>query len=157
MKICQNVTDLNQAIAAAPQKKIVFTNGVFDVIHPGHVEVLEFAKSCGDILIVALNSDSSVQRLKGVKRPIFSLAERMQLVAEIKCVDYVIAFNEDTPLALIKKIKGIDVLVKGGDYQPDQIVGRDFVEENGGLVVSFPFKTVISTSEILKLIGNQNN
>lgn len=106
-------------------KKIVFTNGCFDLLHPGHLKVLETAKKAGDLLIVGLNSDSSVKRLKGPLRPILSQHERATLVGALRWVDYVVIFKEDTPLETIKVIKP-DVLVKGGDWANNEIVGREY-------------------------------
>ena len=112
---------------------VVFTNGCFDIIHPGHIHILKEAKSYGDILIVGLNSNRSVKRLKGKSRPINSESDRVKILCSIKFVDYVVVFDEDTPLELIKLIKP-HILVKGGDYSLNNIVGSEFVQNNGGEV-----------------------
>lgn len=132
-------------------KKVVFTNGVFDILHPGHVDYLNKAKALGDILIVGLNSDASVKRIKGEKRPIFNQEERGNLLASLKPVDYVSIFEEDTPFNIISDIIP-DILVKGGDWSIDNIVGRDIVEANGGLVTNIKFITSQSTSNIINII-----
>ncbi len=113
--------------------KVVFTNGCFDLVHRGHVDYLSRARDLGDMLIVGLNSDASVKRLKGESRPISNEASRASVLAAFSFVDYVVVFEEDTPLKLIEAIRP-DILVKGGDYNHDTIVGADFVERNGGRV-----------------------
>lgn len=133
--------------------KIVFTNGCFDIIHPGHIQYLEQARSLGDILLVGLNDDDSVRRLKGVKRPINTFNDRALMLAGLQSVSIVIGFFEDTPIELIKTINP-DVLVKGGDYQLDEIVGRDYVESYGGEVLTIPLKSGYSTSAIIEKIKN---
>ena len=130
------------------KKKIVFTNGCFDILHAGHVHYLNECKKLGDILIVGINSDSSIRRLKGEKRPILPLELRAYSLSNLCSVDYVVPFEEDTPYNLIKKIKP-DILVKGGDWELERIVGRDIVESYGGKVVTIPFKFDISTSKII--------
>jgi D-glycero-beta-D-manno-heptose 1-phosphate adenylyltransferase len=132
-------------------KKVVFTNGVFDIIHSGHVDYLIKAKALGDILIVGLNSDSSVKRIKGEKRPIISETERAFILSSLKPVDYVVPFEEDTPLELIKALVP-DVLVKGADWSLDKIVGSDVVLGNGGEVKNISFVNDQSTSRIIDLI-----
>ncbi len=132
-------------------KRVVFTNGCFDIIHAGHVDYLEKAKKLGDILVVGLNSDSSVKRIKGEKRPLIPQEMRAKVLSSLKPVDYVVVFEEDTPLRLIKAIKP-DVLVKGGDWDLDKIVGREFVESYGGEVKTIPFEFDISTSKIVDRI-----
>lgn len=129
-------------------KKLVFTNGCFDIIHRGHVSYLNRAKVLGDYLVVALNSDDSVRRLKGEGRPINKLEDRAFVVANLKAVDFVVSFDEDTPFEIISAIIP-DVLVKGGDWQVDQIVGRDVVEANGGKVYSLPYVENYSTTMII--------
>lgn len=129
-------------------KKLVFTNGCFDIIHRGHVSYLNRAKALGDYLVVALNSDESVRRLKGEGRPINKLEDRAFVVANLKAVDFVVSFDEDTPFKIISAIIP-DVLVKGGDWQLVQIVGRDIVEANGGKVYSLPYVENYSTTSII--------
>ena len=114
-------------------KKVVFTNGCFDILHAGHVTYLEGAKKLGDILILALNTDASTQRLKGPTRPINPLKDRMKVIAALESVDYVVSFSEDTPLRVIQKLLP-DLLIKGGDYKPKDIVGYKEVTANGGKV-----------------------
>jgi rfaE bifunctional protein nucleotidyltransferase chain/domain len=124
---------------------VVFTNGVFDLLHPGHLDVLLGARRAGDALMVALNTDDSVRRLKGPSRPIRSADERARLVAALSMVDVVVTFDEDTPLELIRVIRP-DVLVKGGDYDPDSIVGAAEVRSWGGRVVIIPLTAGHSTT-----------
>lgn len=135
------------------KKKIVFTNGCFDILHLGHAAYLNKAKNLGDILVVGVNSDSSVKSLKGKKRPINPLKDRMQLLACLECIDFICAFKEKTPLNLIKKIWP-DVIVKGGDWKNKQIVGADFVKSYGGKVVALPFKKGYSTSGLIRKISS---
>lgn len=130
-------------------EKIVFTNGCFDIIHAGHVDYLEKAKSYGDILVVGLNSDDSVKRLKGKDRPINPQEYRKKVLEALKPVDLVIIFDEDTPERLIKEVKP-DILVKGGDYTINTIVGADFVMSYGGQVKIIDFVYDISTTKILE-------
>ena len=124
---------------------VVFTNGCFDIIHPGHIHILEEAKSYGDVLIVGLNSNSSVKNLKGESRPINSESDRIKILCSIKHVDHVIIFDEDTPIELIELIKP-NFLVKGGDYNKSEIVGADLVEKNGGSVIIIDLLGGYSTS-----------
>ena len=131
------------------QQKIVFTNGCFDVLHFGHVHYLLEAKKLGDILVVGLNSDDSVRRLKGPTRPINEEKERAFVLASLAFVDYITLFEEDTPENLIKVVQP-DVLVKGGDYTIDQIVGADFVMQNGGTVTTIPFVEGYSSTQIIE-------
>lgn len=140
--------DLNDWVAPAG---LVFTNGCFDILHIGHVEYLKQAKQLGEKLFIGINSDESVRRLKGPKRPIQSQGNRAKLLASLSCVDYVAIFDEDTPLELIKKVKPAK-LVKGGDWAVDQIVGADFVLSNGGEVQSLKFIDGQSTTEIIQLV-----
>ncbi len=133
--------------------KVVFTNGCFDLLHPGHIQLLRSAAAEGDRLIVGLNSDESVKRLKGPDRPVLSQGDRATILSALDCVDMVIIFPEDTPLNLIRALKP-QVLVKGGDYTPETVVGRDFVEENGGRIVIVPLVQGKSTTGILNLIQN---
>ena len=132
-------------------KKVVFTNGCFDILHVGHIRYLKEAKGYGDILIVAVNSDSSVKSIKGDKRPIVSQSERAEVVAGLEMVDYVTMFDEDTPYNLIKKLQP-DVLIKGGDWTIDKIVGRDIVEARGGKVIAIPFIEGASTTGIVERV-----
>jgi rfaE bifunctional protein nucleotidyltransferase chain/domain len=133
------------------KKKIVFTNGCFDILHAGHADYLNRAKSLGDILVVGINSDASVRRIKGEKRPILPQQMRAYLLDNLKPVDYVVIFEEDTPLELIKAIKP-DVLVKGADWDLERIVGADFVLSYGGRVERIPFSFDISTSKVIERI-----
>jgi len=135
------------------KKVVVFTNGCFDVIHRGHVEYLYFAKSLGDLLVVAVNSDDSVKRLKGEGRPINKLEDRMTVLAALEMVDYVVPFDEDTPYEVIKLLRP-DIIVKGGDYKPEEVVGKDIVESYGGKVVIAPYIRGYSTTEILRRMRN---
>ena len=135
----------------AEGKKVVFTNGVFDLIHAGHVDYLSKAKKLGDVLIVGLNSDESVKRIKGDKRPILKQEERAFILTNLKPVDYVIFFDEDTPEKLISEIIP-DILVKGADWAVEKIVGKDVVEKNGGKVMNIEFVNDQSTSKIIDLI-----
>lgn len=135
-------------------KKLVFTNGCFDILHRGHVSYLNSAREQGDFLIVGLNSDASVKRLKGEKRPINDEDDRKFVLENLKAVDFVEIFEEDTPLELIKAVCP-NVLVKGGDWKPDQIVGSDFVMENGGEVKSLMFIDGKSTTGTIEKILNQ--
>ncbi|MCL4540248.1 MAG: D-glycero-beta-D-manno-heptose 1-phosphate adenylyltransferase [Bacteroidetes bacterium] len=132
-------------------KKIVFTNGVFDIVHIGHVDYLRRAKELGDILVVAINADESVRRIKGPKRPIVGEADRSFVVANLKSVDYVCIFNEDTPYETIKLLQP-DVLVKGADWKVEDVVGRDIVEVRGGKVVTMKYLDGKSTTNIIKRI-----
>ncbi|GAB6065271.1 D-glycero-beta-D-manno-heptose 1-phosphate adenylyltransferase [Aquifex pyrophilus] len=132
-------------------KKVVFTNGCFDIIHAGHVDYLEKAKKLGDILVVGLNSDDSIRRIKGEKRPVNTQEHRAKVLSSLKPVDYVVIFEEDTPEKLIKAIKP-DVLVKGGDWPLEKIVGKDFVESYGGKVLTIPFTYDVSTTKIIEKI-----
>jgi D-beta-D-heptose 7-phosphate kinase/D-beta-D-heptose 1-phosphate adenosyltransferase len=132
-------------------KKIVFTNGCFDLIHIGHVRYLEKARGFGDILVVAINTDSSIKRIKGRERPITPQGERAEVLASLSNVDYVTFFNEDTPYKLIKLLRP-DILVKGGDWEKKDIVGRDIVEESGGKVCAIPFIRGASTTSIIRKV-----
>jgi len=133
------------------KKKIVFTNGCFDILHAGHADYLNKAKSLGDILVVGINSDASLRRIKGEKRPILPQQMRAYLLDNLKPVDYVVIFEEDTPLELIKAIKP-DVLVKGADWDLERIVGADFVLSYGGRVERIAFSFDISTSKVVERI-----
>jgi D-beta-D-heptose 7-phosphate kinase/D-beta-D-heptose 1-phosphate adenosyltransferase len=146
-------SELSEAVNKwrAEEKVIVFTNGCFDIIHRGHVEYLNKAKSLGDILILGLNSDDSVRKLKGVNRPYVPEKDRAYILSQLIPVDAVAVFEEETPLKIIKLVMP-DVLVKGGDYTPDTIVGRKEVEENGGNVVAIPLVEGRSTSGLIEKI-----
>ena len=133
------------ATQRAQGKKIVFTNGCFDILHAGHVSILEFSRSKGDVLVVGLNSDASVQRLKGATRPVNPQADRALVLAALESVSAVCIFKEDTPYKLIQQVHP-DVLVKGGDYKPSEIVGREFA----GKVVRFKLLKGRSTTNIIK-------
>ncbi len=132
-------------------KAVVFTNGCFDLLHPGHVSLLEKAREQGDVLVVGINSDASIRANKGPDRPILPEAERAEILAFLASVDYVVIFDEPTPQSLIAKILP-DVLVKGADWGPDAIVGREEVEAAGGKVISIPLEAGQSTSSIIERI-----
>jgi rfaE bifunctional protein nucleotidyltransferase chain/domain len=132
-------------------KKVVFTNGVFDLIHAGHVDYLTKAKALGDILIVGMNTDESVKRIKGDKRPILLEEERAFIISNLKPVDYVVFFDEDTPKEIIDELIP-DILIKGADWSIDKIVGRETVEKNGGEVKTIEFVNNQSTSKIIESI-----
>lgn len=136
------------------EKKVIFTNGCFDLLHPGHVRYLQQARALGDALIVALNSDRSVRELKGDKRPILTEDERAEVMAALACVDYVTIFDEPTPREVIAALLP-DVLVKGGDWGVDQIVGREEVEAAGGQVMSLPFVDGCSTTDVIERIAQR--
>jgi len=138
----------------ARRKKIVFTNGCFDLLHWGHVKYLQDAKKKGDILVVGINSDSSVKRIKEEKRPVVNEKDRLRLVAALESVDYVVLFKEETPLKIIKFIKP-DVLVKGADWNKNNIVGRDIVLSYGGRVSTIKFVKGYSTSNLIKKIAKR--
>ncbi len=130
---------------------IVFTNGCFDILHQGHIEYLSAAKELGDRLVVGLNSDSSVQEIKGENRPIQSEEDRKKILLALSCIDLVVIFNESTPASLIEEVKP-DVLVKGGDYTEDEIIGAESIKANGGKVVILPFVEGASTTSIISRI-----
>ncbi len=131
-----------------PQKKIVFTNGCFDLLHVGHVRYLKEAKALGDVLVVALNTDASVQKLKGPTRPVQKEEDRAEILAALGCVDHTFLFSEETPEKAIRKIKP-DFLVKGGDWAVSQIVGSEVVLSYGGKVLSLPFVDGKSTTSLI--------
>ncbi len=134
------------------KRPLVFTNGVFDILHRGHIEYLNEAKKCGNTLLVALNSDESVQSLnKGANRPINKLEDRIYVLSNLISIDLITSFNDSTPIELIEKLKP-DFLIKGGDWLEDDIVGSGFVKKIGGKVFSIPFKTDISTTKIINKI-----
>ena len=148
-----SLADLHDELSRLRQdgKRAVFTNGCFDLLHPGHVSYLTQARSLGDALIVALNSDRAVRELKGPGRPILKEQERAQVIGALGCVDYVIIFDDVSPLATISALRP-DILVKGGDWNLDEIIGREEVEEAGGQVLSLPFVEGLSTSDIIDRI-----
>jgi len=152
-KILSSRSDLVTRLEGLPDSRVVFTNGVFDILHGGHLELLWFARALGDILVVGVNDDASVRRLKGPSRPVFPLEERLEILSVLKPVSLVAPFSEDTPLELIRALPRIDVLVKGGDYRPHEVAGRREVEARGGRLEIFPFRTVNSTSDILRKLG----
>ncbi|MCG8588483.1 MAG: D-glycero-beta-D-manno-heptose 1-phosphate adenylyltransferase [Proteobacteria bacterium] len=139
------------AAARRRGERVVFTNGCFDLIHAGHIRSLEQAKSLGDRLVVAVNSDASVRRLKGRGRPIVPERQRAEVVAALECVDWVLLFGEDTPLGAIRAV-GPDVLAKGGDWSLEEIVGREEVEARGGRVVRLREVRGVRTTELLRRI-----
>lgn len=139
-------------VAKQKENKIVFTNGCFDILHVGHVRYLRESKKLGDILIVGMNSDDSVRRLKGESRPVNCEDDRAEVLCALECVDYVSIFDEDTPFELISTIIP-DIITKGGDYNPDQIVGADIVAQNGGKVVVINYVEGKSTSKVIEKIN----
>ena len=145
--------ELGQKLAALRKKGsvVVFTNGCFDLLHPGHLKYLEEAKSWGDILVVAINSDESVKRLKGPERPVMDERSRCEVIAGLHCVDFVATFSEDTPGEIINELLP-SVLVKGGDWPTDKIVGRETVEKHGGKVMNIQFEAGFSTTGVIKKI-----
>jgi rfaE bifunctional protein nucleotidyltransferase chain/domain len=152
-KLARDANALRAALA--PRRgdgtRVVFTNGCFDLVHAGHVRYLEAARALGDLLVVGLNDDASVRRLKGAGRPILALAERAEVLAGLTAVDHLVAFAEDTPLALIEILQP-DVLVKGADWAADDIVGRNVVLARGGRVERIDLVPALSTSEIIRRI-----
>jgi rfaE bifunctional protein nucleotidyltransferase chain/domain len=141
--------ELKEVLSQKKNEHVVFTNGCFDILHRGHVSYLQNARNLGDFLIVGVNSDHSVSRLKGPTRPIQNEEDRAFILAGLECVDAVILFEEDTPIRLIEQLLP-NVLVKGGDYVIEEIVGYDVVTKNGGLVTTLPFVDGKSTSNIVK-------
>lgn len=133
------------------EMRVVFTNGCFDLLHPGHVTYLEQARELGDVLVVGLNSDDSIRRLKGPTRPVNRLADRAHMLAGLRSVDLVVPFEQDTPIELIRSLLP-DVLVKGGDYVPDDIVGAAEVRQAGGEVIVVPFLDGHSSSSLIEKI-----
>jgi rfaE bifunctional protein nucleotidyltransferase chain/domain len=133
------------------KRKVVFTNGCFDILHAGHIRFLQAAKDCGDTLVVGLNTDRSIKRIKGKARPIICQEQRVEVLLGLKTVDFVILFDEDNPLKLIETIKP-DILVKGEDWKSGSIIGEEFVESYGGEVIRILFEIDISTSSIIKKI-----
>jgi len=153
---CKKIKNLPELVKTVnklktARKRIVFTNGCFDILHAGHVSYLSKAKSLGDILIIGLNSDSSVRRLKGRSRPVVSQKHRAALVSALEPVDFVVIFTGLTPINLIKAIRP-DVLVKGGDWKKENIVGAEFVESYAGMVKSLPYLKGLSTRRLIAKI-----
>jgi D-beta-D-heptose 7-phosphate kinase/D-beta-D-heptose 1-phosphate adenosyltransferase len=132
-------------------KKVVFTNGCFDLLHSGHIHLFREAKKKGDVFIVAVNDDSSIKKIKGTSRPIFPLEERVEILGAIEDIDYLVSFSEETPQEIIGRLLP-DVLVKGGDWRPEEVVGKKEVEEAGGEVVIIPYLEGCSSSEIVQRI-----
>lgn len=152
-KVCENYESLAKRVKdwQAEGEKVVFTNGCFDIIHPGHVDYLTRAKELGQRLVIGVNTDKSVSDLKGPHRPIQNENARLQVLAALECVDALVLFGEETPLKLISQVLP-NILVKGGDYTLETIVGADVVMENGGRVEVIPFLDGYSTSAIEKKI-----
>lgn len=150
------LTELVKIVHSQPNKKIVFTNGCFDILHAGHVMYLQKAAEYGDILIVGVNSDESVKRLKGPTRPINSIRDRLAVLSGLQCVSYLVEFREDTPESLIKAINP-NVLVKGADYKGKFIAGADWVKKNGGEVILIPILENHSTTNIVNKVGEKND
>ncbi len=148
--IASSVEQVRELVAVLRQsgRRVVFTNGVFDILHAGHTTYLDAARALGDVLVLGLNTDESVRRLKGPERPINSELDRATVVAALRSVDHVVLFADDTPLRLIEMILP-DVLVKGGDYTRQTIVGADVVEAHGGRVVTIPLVEGRSTTSII--------
>lgn len=142
------------------QKKTVFTNGCFDILHRGHIHLFHEAKKLGDILIVAVNDDSSIRKIKGPTRPIFPLEERMEVLDAIADIDFLVSFSEETPRKIITSLLP-DVLVKGGDWKPQEVVGKKEVEQAGGEVITIPYLPHHSSSDIIgriiKLSAERNS
>ena len=150
----QTQTIRRQAKAAG--RKVAFTNGVFDILHRGHVEYLQKARELGDLLIIGLNSDSSVRRIKGPQRPLCSQEDRAVVLSALACVDHIVLFDEDTPQKLIEALLP-DIIVKGADYSVEQIVGADVVLKNGGQVLPIALTPGKSTSGLIKKILDSNS
>jgi rfaE bifunctional protein nucleotidyltransferase chain/domain len=132
--------------------RVVFTNGVFDILHPGHLRYLKHARGLGDVLVIGVNTDRSVRAIKGESRPVTPEHERAEILAALDCVDAVVLFDEPTPYELIKRLQP-DVIVKGADWSEESMIGRDIVEARGGRVVRVPFETGYSTTAIIEKIG----
>jgi len=150
-KISDIFRTFDEILPLVEDKKVVFTNGCFDIIHEGHIRLFEFAKSLGDCLVVGINSDSSVRALKGNSRPINSESSRAYTVASIRFIDYCFIFNELNPISLIERLKPL-IHVKGGDYKIEELPETEVVRHYGGKVVIFPFYRDFSTTNILKKI-----
>ena len=150
------LSDLKDMLLNRGDKKIVFTNGCFDILHIGHIRLLEFAKQQGDILIVGINSDSSVKRLKGEKRPIVPQGDRAEVLSALSCVDYVVIFPEDTPVETIECLKP-NIHVKGGDYDMDKIPEAKILKSYGGEMRRFEFVEGRSSSNVIERILQASN
>ena len=153
LKSLEKIKSIRSALKA-DNKKVVFTNGCFDLLHAGHIDYLNKAKVLGDVLIVGLNTDSSVKRIKGDKRPIINEDERAEIISNLKPVDHVVFFDEDTPAELINELVP-DILIKGSDWKIDKIVGAGTVLANGGEVKTIEFINDQSTSKIVDLITSR--
>lgn len=156
MLYISNVNQFESLKKIRNNKKIIFTNGCFDLIHIGHIHYLNQAKQLGDILVIGLNSDSSIKKIKGQSRPIQNQNDRAEILLNLKMVDHVFIFEEDNPLNLIQKIKP-DFLVKGGDWPINKIIGYDFVTSYGGKVISLSYINNKSSSDIIKKIKDLTN
>lgn len=150
------LTELSELRQNNKHQKIVFTNGCFDLLHQGHLFLLTESKKMGQILVVGINTDDSIKKIKGAHRPIENLAKRIENLTQQSAVDFIIAFDTETPFELIQILQP-DVLVKGGDYLAHQIVGADIVEENGGKVEIIPLLKGFSTTQILNDTNNYNS
>lgn len=150
LKTVQELVEIRRKFQSSG-KKVVMTNGCFDILHGGHIHLFREAEKQGDVLIVALNDDHSVKRLKGPMRPIFNLNERAEILEAVEYIDYLVPFKEDTPIRLISLLLP-DVLVKGGDWGKEEIVGRKEVESAGGKVVVVPYLPGNSTTEIIRKV-----
>ncbi|HNZ29293.1 MAG TPA: D-glycero-beta-D-manno-heptose 1-phosphate adenylyltransferase [Candidatus Goldiibacteriota bacterium] len=148
--VIMNREKLKKAVSSLKKagKKVVFTNGCYDLLHVGHIRLLQSARKKGDILIVAINSDASVRRIKGDKRPLVNQKERAETLAALECIDIVTVFNEDDPFNIIKDIMP-DILVKGGDWPLDKIIGSDIVIKNGGKVMNIKYQAGKSTTNLV--------
>jgi D-beta-D-heptose 7-phosphate kinase/D-beta-D-heptose 1-phosphate adenosyltransferase len=133
------------------RKKVVFTNGCFDLLHSGHIHLFREARKLGDVFFVAVNDDASVRKIKGTSRPVFSLEERLEVLEAVEDIDYLTFFSEETPQEIIASLLP-DVLVKGGDWRPEEVVGKREVEQSGGVVVVIPYLKGYSSSDIIKKI-----
>jgi D-beta-D-heptose 7-phosphate kinase/D-beta-D-heptose 1-phosphate adenosyltransferase len=155
-KKIKSLPQLQKAIRSlkSQRKRIVFTNGCFDLLHYGHVKYLQDARNKGDALIVAVNSDASVRKLKGKSRPIVPEKDRARVIAGLASVDFVVIFNQDTPLTVIQALKP-DILVKGADWNPNAIVGKDFVESYAGKVTTIQFVKGLSTTNLIRKIASR--
>ena len=155
-KKIQNIKNLKKIITRLKKrgKSVAFTNGCFDLLHYGHIKYLKAAKKTANVLIVALNSDDSVRKIKGKNRPLTKLRQRMEIIAGLEFVDYVTSFKESTPYRVIKILKP-NILIKGGDWQFDKIVGKKFVESYGGKVISAIYDKSVSTTKIIKGIAKK--